>query len=121
MDLSPEHTDAGQALWQTCIDQLAQELPQQQFNTWIKPLQAIVSEDFAKVSVVVVNGVTMAVARAGQVQPSSATVNRWAGPGGRPTAPPLGCQVRPPSALHKAPASMAAWGASIICRAPRFA
>jgi chromosomal replication initiator protein len=55
MDLSPEHTDAGQALWQTCIDQLAQELPQQQFNTWIKPLQAIVSEDFAKVSVVVGN------------------------------------------------------------------
>jgi chromosomal replication initiator protein len=55
MDLSPEHTDAGQALWQTCIDQLAQELPQQQFNTWIKPLHAIVSEDFAKVSVVVGN------------------------------------------------------------------
>jgi chromosomal replication initiator protein len=55
MDLSPEHTDAGQALWQTCIDQLAQELPQQQFNTWIKPLHAIVSGDFAKVSVVVGN------------------------------------------------------------------
>ena len=55
MGLTPEHTDAGQALWQTCIDQLAQELPEQQFNTWIKPLQASVSEDFSKVSVVVGN------------------------------------------------------------------
>jgi len=55
MDMTPEHTDAGHALWQTCIDQLAQELPEQQFNTWIKPLQARVSEDFSKVSVVVGN------------------------------------------------------------------
>jgi len=55
MDMTPEHTDAGPALWQTCIDQLAQELPEQQFNTWIKPLQARVSEDFSKVSVVVGN------------------------------------------------------------------
>jgi len=55
MGMTPEHTDAGQALWQTCIDQLAQELPEQQFNTWIKPLQASVSDDFSKVSVVVGN------------------------------------------------------------------
>jgi chromosomal replication initiator protein len=55
MDMTPEHTDAGHALWQTCIDQLAQELPEQQFNTWIKPLQARVSEDFSRVSVVVGN------------------------------------------------------------------
>ena len=55
MGMTPEHTDAGKALWQTCIDQLAQELPEQQFNTWIKPLQASVSDDFSKVSVVVGN------------------------------------------------------------------
>jgi chromosomal replication initiator protein len=55
MGLTPEHTDAGHALWQTCMDQLAQELPEQQFNTWIKPLQARVSDDFSKVSVVVGN------------------------------------------------------------------
>ncbi len=55
MGMTPEHTDAGHALWQTCIDQLAQELPEQQFNTWIKPLQARVSDDFSKVSVVVGN------------------------------------------------------------------
>jgi chromosomal replication initiator protein len=32
--------DAGQALWQVCVEQLGQELPEQQFNTWIKPLTA---------------------------------------------------------------------------------
>ncbi|MEN9688424.1 MAG: hypothetical protein RI998_421 [Pseudomonadota bacterium] len=50
-----DQADAGQALWQSCVDQLAQELPEQQFNTWIKPLQATVSDDFSKVTVVVGN------------------------------------------------------------------
>ena len=27
--------DAGPSLWQACVEQLAQELPEQQFNTWI--------------------------------------------------------------------------------------
>ncbi|WP_291950308.1 DnaA N-terminal domain-containing protein, partial [Marinobacter sp.] len=27
-------------LWQQCIDFLRDELPSQQFNTWIRPLQA---------------------------------------------------------------------------------
>jgi chromosomal replication initiator protein len=34
---------------------LAQELPEQQFNTWIKPLQASVSDDFTRMRVVVAN------------------------------------------------------------------
>lgn len=46
---------AGQSLWQTCIDQLAQELPEQQFNTWIKPLSAQVSDDLSKVTIFVAN------------------------------------------------------------------
>ncbi len=46
---------AGDSLWQACIDQLAQELPEQQFNTWIKPLMAQVSDDFSKVTVFVAN------------------------------------------------------------------
>ena len=25
----------GESLWQACVDQLAQELSEQQFNTWI--------------------------------------------------------------------------------------
>ena len=42
-------------LWQTCVDQLAQELPEQQFNTWIKPLSAIVQEDLSKITILVAN------------------------------------------------------------------
>ena len=46
---------AGQALWLSCVEQLAQELPEQQFNTWIKPLVANVSEDLSKVTLFVGN------------------------------------------------------------------
>ena len=45
----------GHALWQHCVDQLAQELPEQQFNTWIKPLVADVSADLSKVTIQVGN------------------------------------------------------------------
>jgi chromosomal replication initiator protein len=47
--------DIGQTLWQSCVDQLAQELPEQQFNTWIKPLSAQVLEDLSKVTIFVAN------------------------------------------------------------------
>ena len=47
--------DIGQSPWQSCVDQLAQELPEQQFNTWIKPLTAMVAEDFSKVTIFVAN------------------------------------------------------------------
>ena len=47
--------DLGQSLWQSCIDQLAQELPEQQFNTWIKPLTAVVTPDVSKVTIHVAN------------------------------------------------------------------
>jgi chromosomal replication initiator protein len=46
---------AGDSLWQACMDQLAQEMPEQQFNTWIKPLAAQVSEDFSRVTLFVAN------------------------------------------------------------------
>lgn len=45
----------GQSLWQSCVDQLAQELPEQQFNTWIKPLVAEVSDDLSKITILVAN------------------------------------------------------------------
>ena len=32
--------NAGDSLWQACVEQLAQDLPEQQFVTWIKPLSA---------------------------------------------------------------------------------
>jgi chromosomal replication initiator protein len=52
-DASP--TDSHADLWQACIDQLAQELPEQQFQTWIKPLSAQVADDLSKVTVFVAN------------------------------------------------------------------
>ena len=45
----------GHSLWQACLDQLAQELPEQQFNTWIKPLTAQVADDFSRATVYVAN------------------------------------------------------------------
>ncbi|GAA4426944.1 chromosomal replication initiator protein DnaA [Acidovorax lacteus] len=47
--------DAGQALWQACVEQLAQDLPETQFNTWIKPLVAQVAPDFSKLTLLVGN------------------------------------------------------------------
>ena len=47
--------DMGQSLWQSCTDQLAQELPEQQFNTWIKPLHAQVQDDFSRITLFVAN------------------------------------------------------------------
>jgi chromosomal replication initiator protein len=47
--------DAGHSLWQACVDQLAQELPEQQFNTWIKPLTAQMAEDYSRLTLFVVN------------------------------------------------------------------
>jgi chromosomal replication initiator protein len=47
--------DAGQSLWQACVDQLAQELPEPQFNTWIKPLSAQITDDLANATIFVAN------------------------------------------------------------------
>ena len=51
----PTGPGAGQSLWLSCVDQLAQELPEQQFNTWIKPLSAQVMDDLSKVTIFVAN------------------------------------------------------------------
>ena len=58
---TPPHAgaDAGQALWQACLDQLAQDLPAQQFTTWIKPLAAQVTEDFSRITLYVPNRFTL--------------------------------------------------------------
>ena len=46
---------SSDGLWQTCVDHLAQELPEQQFNTWIRPLTAVVAQDLSKVTIQVGN------------------------------------------------------------------
>ena len=45
----------AQSLWHSCLDVLAQEIPEQQFNTWIRPLSATVAADRSKVVVSVAN------------------------------------------------------------------
>ena len=45
----------GQDLWQSCIEHLAQEMPEQQFNTWIRPLSATIAQDLSKVTILVGN------------------------------------------------------------------
>ena len=47
--------EAGDSLWQACVDQLAQELPEQQFITWIKPLTAQATEDLSRITLFVAN------------------------------------------------------------------
>ena len=46
---------SGADLWAACMHQLASELPEQQFNTWIKPLAASVELDFSKITLFVAN------------------------------------------------------------------
>lgn len=47
--------DTGSTLWSACLDVLARELPDQQFNTWIKPLTARVAPDEPRVTLYVGN------------------------------------------------------------------
>jgi len=42
-------------LWARCLEQLAQDLPEQQFNTWIKPLVPQFQEDLNKFTLWVAN------------------------------------------------------------------
>ncbi|MDP3834105.1 MAG: chromosomal replication initiator protein DnaA, partial [Hydrogenophaga sp.] len=43
------------SLWSSCMDRLSQEIPEQQFNTWIRPLSATVAADGSRVVVAVAN------------------------------------------------------------------
>ena len=60
----PPGPDAGLALWSGCLEQLAQELPEQQFNTWIRPLSVELKEDASKLVVFVGNRFKMDWVRA---------------------------------------------------------
>ena len=54
--MSQGHPDTLQhELWQACVEKLAQDMPEQQFNTWIKPLSARVADDLSKVTLLVGN------------------------------------------------------------------
>ena len=77
---SPEfQSDVGQALWQTCCDELSREMPEQQFNTWIKPLTALVSDDQLKVTLYVANRFKLDWVRAQYAGRLSATLESLQG------------------------------------------
>jgi chromosomal replication initiator protein len=97
---------AGDSLWQACVEQLAQELPEQQFNTWIKPLVAQVSEDFSRVTLFVANRFKLDWVRA---QYSSRIAGMLEKLYGQPVQLELALAIREPSArTYSAPSHSAA-------------
>ena len=72
-------SDAGQSLWQACLDQLALDLPEQQYNTWIRPLSAQVSEDVSKVVLFVANRFKLDWIRAQYSLPITALLEKLCG------------------------------------------
>ncbi len=71
--------DAGQSLWRACVDQLALDLPEQQFNTWIRPLSAQVADDMSKVILFVANRFKLDWIRAQYSLPIAALLEKLCG------------------------------------------
>ncbi len=71
--------DAGQSLWRACVDQLALDLPEQQFNTWIRPLSAQVADDMSKVILLVANRFKLDWIRAQYSLPIAALLEKLCG------------------------------------------
>ncbi|MFT4193034.1 chromosomal replication initiator protein DnaA [Ottowia sp.] len=65
---APPAAGASAALWPACLDRLAQELPEQQFNTWIRPLAAQLAPDASRLTLFVANRFTMDWMRAQYTQ-----------------------------------------------------
>jgi chromosomal replication initiator protein len=66
-------------LWSSCVDRLAQEIPEQQFNTWIRPLVATVAEDASKVTLQMANRFKMDWIRAQYAARITATLEALTG------------------------------------------
>jgi len=71
--------EASPALWQACLDELSRELPEQQFNTWIKPLVAQVNDDQDKLTLFVANRFKMDWIRAQYTQKLAQILERLQG------------------------------------------
>jgi len=77
--LLPDLPAGAVDLWQACAEQLAQELPEQQFNTWIRPLTARVSPAGDKVTLAVANRFKMDWIRAQYAAKITAALEAAAG------------------------------------------
>jgi chromosomal replication initiator protein len=76
---APLKTIKADELWPLCLSQLGQDLPEQQFQTWIKPLVAQTSHDLSKLTIVVGNRFKLDWIRAQYVGRISALVNQLVG------------------------------------------
>jgi chromosomal replication initiator protein len=70
---------ASHDLWQDCVDLLAQELPEQQFNTWIRPLVVNIAPDLSKATVQVGNRFKLDWVRAQYAARISALLEKLSG------------------------------------------
>jgi chromosomal replication initiator protein len=75
VDAAAIHLEAH-LLWPMCLAALEQELPEQQYMTWIKPLQAAVSIDLSKLTVLVANRFKLDWVRAQYASKIAATAER---------------------------------------------
>ena len=92
--------DDSALLWSACVDRLAQEIPEQQFNTWIRPLAANVTEDGTKVTLLMANRFKMDWIRAQYAARITATLESLMG---RPVALELALAPREAPARTQAP------------------
>jgi chromosomal replication initiator protein len=66
-------------LWPACVDYLAQQIPDQQFNTWIRPLSAAISTEPLQVTLQVANRFKLDWIRSQYVQKIGDVLGRLAG------------------------------------------
>ena len=66
-------------MWPCCVDFLAQQIPDQQFNTWIRPLAAAVTTEPLQVTLQVANRFKLDWIRSQYVQKISAVLSQLAG------------------------------------------
>jgi len=76
---APASSLGASDLWSACVERLAQDLPEQQFNTWIRPLSAKVADDGSKVTLAVANRFKMDWIRAQYGGKISAALQALAG------------------------------------------
>ena len=78
--MSPDYASEGMpALWASCLEELSRELPEQQINTWIRPLVAQVSEAQDKLTLLVANRFKMDWIRAQYAQKLAQILERLQG------------------------------------------
>jgi chromosomal replication initiator protein len=91
---------SGPDFWQECLDQLALEIPEQQFQTWIRPLRAELAEDMSKVTLYVANRFKMDWIRAQYSARLSAVMERLLG---QPLALELALAAKETRTVARAP------------------